>query len=100
MLWLRFNFCLTQANLSSQFRNITVGYYVTQILDAICHVYGEEDCLLLQTFCEFFKDLGNETRYREDLERSINLHFMQQIFLVLDYSQGMITYRLQIIYSS
>ena len=88
MLLLRFNFCLTQANLSSQFRDIKIGYYVTQILDAVCHVYNEEDNILLQTFCDFLKDLSNESRYRDDLEKSITLEFIQQIFLVLDYSQG------------
>ena len=74
--------------MSSQLRDINVGYYVTQILDAICHVYGEEDCILLQTFSDFLSYLGNEPRYREDLERSISLQFIQQIFLVLDYTQG------------
>ena len=88
VLLLRFNFCLTQANLSSQFRDINIGYYVTQILDAVCHAYNEEDCLLLQTFCDFLKDLSNESRYRIDLEKSITLEFIQQIFLVLDCSQG------------
>ena len=85
---LRFNFCLTQANLSSQSGDINIGYYVTQLLDAVCHAYNEEDCLLLQTFCDFLKELSNETRYREDLIRSITLEFIQQIFLVLDCSQG------------
>ena len=88
MLLLRFNFCLTQANLSSAFRDINIGYYVTQILDAVCHVYSEEDSLLLQTFCDFLKELSKEPRYREELGRSITLEFIQQIFLVLDCSQG------------
>ena len=85
---MRFNFCLTHANLSSQFRDINIGYYVTQILDAVCNAYHEEDCLLLQTFCDFLKDLSIESRYREELEKSITLEFIQQIFLVLDFSQG------------
>ena len=86
---LRFNFCLSQANLSGQISTeINIGYYVTQILDAVCQVYSEEDCLLLQTFCDFLKDLGNESRYRKDLEHSIKLEFIQQLFLVQDCSQG------------
>jgi len=89
VLLLRFNFCLSQANLSGQISTeINIGYYVTQILDAVCQVYSEEDCLLLQTFCDFLKDLGNETRYRKDLEHSIKLEFIQQLFLVQDCSQG------------
>ena len=79
--------CWTGPN-STPIWAINIGYYVTQILDAVCQVYSEEDCLLLQTFCDFLKDLGNETRYRKDLEHSIKLEFIQQLFLVQDCSQG------------
>ena len=87
VLLLRFNFSLTRANLSSQLQD-NVGHYVSQMLDAVCHTYGEEDCLLLQIYCDFLKDLGTEPRHREDLQRSISLEFIQQVFLVLDYSEG------------
>ena len=87
VLLLRFNFSLTRANLSSQLQD-NVGHYVSQMLDAVCHTYGEEDCLLLQIYCDFLKDLGKEPRHREDLQRSISLEFIQQVFLVLDYSEG------------
>ena len=91
VLLLRFNFCLTEANLSSQMQDNVqdnIGQFVDQILDAVCSAYAEEDCLLLEIFCDFLTDLGNEPKHRQDLEKSVSLQFVQQIFLVLDYKEG------------
>ena len=91
VLLLRFNFGLSEANLSSQMQDNlqdNIGQFVDQILDAVCSAYAEEDCLLLQIFCDFLTDLGNEPKHRQDLEKSVSLQFVQQIFLVLDYKEG------------
>lgn len=64
-----------------------VSHFVNQLWDAVQTAYTKEDILLLQMFTDFLQQLRS---YHSSgvLRRTITVRLLQQIFLVLDFSEG------------
>ena len=65
-----------------------VSHFVNQLWDAVQTAYTKEDILLLQMFTDFLQQLRS---YHSSgvLKRTITVRLLQQIFLVLDFSEGL-----------
>ena len=65
-----------------------VSHYVNQLWDAVQTAYTKEDILLLQMFTDFLQQLRG-CHSSGVLRRTITVRLLQQIFLVLDFSEGL-----------
>eukprot|EP00095_Tigriopus_kingsejongensis_P012541 snap_masked-scaffold262_size232883-processed-gene-1.8 protein:Tk12541 transcript:snap_masked-scaffold262_size232883-processed-gene-1.8-mRNA-1 annotation:"protein cip2a" len=93
------NFCLTRLNLSfNAFELFGSESHLATISDALCTAYSEEQVLLMERFAEFLQDIlqvqsvnpcPNQIQRGGDQDSQYSiLPMMQQILLVVEFSEG------------
>ena len=82
-------YSLTKVSLLSQnAQDDDVAGYINRLWDAVCAAHSDGNCLLLQIFNQFLADLGEEENNGKSLKSCVTLKLLQQIFLLIDYSDG------------